>query len=347
MGDKYSKLKVAAVQAAPVFLDREGSLNKAVDLIEEAAENGANLVVFPEGFIPTHPVWFHFHAGTSGIATKLSEKLFENSVEIPGPEIDILAEAAAKNQVYIIMGVCEKLPETTGTMYNTQIVIGPDGDLIGKRQKLMPTVGERFVHKGGSGASLKTFSSEYGPISAMMCSENSNPLAIFTLIAEGTRIHGMSWPNHWGTMSPPMRKYVSIASLNFAQMAKSFVISACSTVSERMVEMMELSATEKEFLEKPEMSGGSMIVDPGAKIIAGPMDNKEGIIYADIDLTECIEHKLHHDFAGHYNREDIFQLKINRGTPQFLEEINFPEKEKENEKIEDNIEKIDLESKED
>jgi len=144
-----------------------------------------------------------------------------------------------------------------------------------------------------------------------------------------------------------MRKYVSIASLNFAQMAKSFVISACSTVSERMVEMMELSATEKEFLEKPEMSGGSMIVDPGAKIIAGPMDNKEGIIYADIDLTECIEHKLHHDFAGHYNREDIFQLKINRGTPQFLEEINFPEKEKENEKIEDNIEKIDLESKED
>ncbi|MGM0437923.1 MAG: carbon-nitrogen hydrolase family protein [Bacillota bacterium] len=321
MGDKYPKLKVAAVQAAPVFLDREASLEKACDLIEEAAENGANLVVFPEGFIPTHPVWFHFKAGTSALATKLSKKLFKNSVEIPGKEIDRLCETALENEIYVMMGICEKLPETTGTMYNSQVIIGADGKLIGKRQKIMPTVGERFVHKGGSGASLKTFKTEFGPVSAMMCSENSNPLAIFTLIAEGTRIHGMSWPNHWGKMSPPMRKYVSIASLNFAQMAKAFVISACSIVSDRMLEMMELSPAEKEFLQKPEMSGGSMIVDPGANIIAGPMGNEEGIIYADIDLEECVEHKLHHDFAGHYNREDIFQLKINRETPKFLEEV--------------------------
>jgi len=175
MGDKYPKLKVAAVQAVPVFLDREASVEKSCDLIKEAAKNGANLVVFPEGFIPTHPVWYHFHACTGMIVSSLSIELFKNSVEVPSVDVEKLCRTAAENNIYIIMGICEKLPGTTGTMYNSQIIIGSNGKLIGKRQKIMPTVGERIVHKGGSGVNIAAFKTEFGPISALICSENSNP----------------------------------------------------------------------------------------------------------------------------------------------------------------------------
>jgi aliphatic nitrilase len=155
-----------------------------------------------------------------------------------------------------------------------------------------------------------------------MCSENSNPLAVFALAAEGTRIHAMSWPNHWGKLSKPMRKYVEIASLNFAQVAKAYVISACSTVDDEMIEKMKLTEDEKELLKNPEITGGSMIVSPDTEIIAGPMKNEEGILYADIDLEECIVHKLHHDFSGHYNRPDIFSLYMNKANPQLYYKIN-------------------------
>lgn len=316
MPDKYPKLKVAAVQAAPVFLDREASTTKACNLIREAGENGAKIIVFPEGFIPSHPVWYHFHPGTGAIATGLSVELFKNSVEIPSLEIDALCKAAKDADAYVIMGICEKLPNTTGTMYNTQVYISPDGRYIGKHQKIMPTVGERFVHKGGNGDTFGTFETEYGPVSALMCSENSNPLAVFALTAEGTRIHGMAWPNHWGKMSKPMRKYVEIASKNFAQVSKAYVISACSTVNEEMIERMQIAEDEKELLRNPEISGGSMIIAPDAEIIAGPMSNEEGILYADIDLEQCVVHKLHHDFSGNYNRPDIFSLNINKDNPQ-------------------------------
>lgn len=325
MPDKFSKLKVAAVQAAPVFLNREASTEKACKLIREAGKNGAKIIVFPEGFIPTHPVWYHFHPGTGKIATGLSVELFKNSVEIPSAEIDELCKAASDAESYVIMGICEKLPKTTGTMYNTQVYIGPDGKYIGKHQKIMPTVGERFVHKGGNGDTFGTFDTEYGPISALMCSENSNPLAVFALTAEGTRIHGAAWPNHWGKMIKSMKKYVEIASLNFAQVSKAFVISACSTVDEDMIEKMQLAEDEKELLRKPEVSGGSMIVSPDAEIIAGPMSNEEGILYADIDLEQCVVHKLHHDFSGNYNRPDIFNLFINKDNPQLYYKVGRKE----------------------
>ena len=145
MGDSYGAVKVAAVQAASVFLDREGSTGKACRLIREAGKNGARVIGFPEGFIPAHPVWFHFHPATGEVATRLSVELFKNAVEIPGPEINELQRAAADAGSYVVVGVCEKLPNTTGTLYNSLVFLGPDGALLGKRRKLMPTVGERLV----------------------------------------------------------------------------------------------------------------------------------------------------------------------------------------------------------
>jgi nitrilase len=194
MGDAYPVVKVAAVQAASMFLDRESSTEKACSLIREAGRNGARVIGFPEGFIPAHPVWYHHHAATGALANRLAAELFKNSVEIPGPHIDALAQAARDANAYVVIGVCEKLPNTMGTMFNTQVYLAPDGTLVGKHQKIMPTVGERLVHMGGFGDTFGAFATEFGPMSSLICGENSNPLAIFALTAEGTRIHVMSWP---------------------------------------------------------------------------------------------------------------------------------------------------------
>ena len=316
MGDKYPVVKVAAVQAASVFLDREKSTEKACRLIHEAGQKGARVIGFPEGFIPAHPVWYHHHVATGRVANELAVLLFANAVEILGPEIDALCASARDANAYVVMGVCEKLPQTIGTMFNTQVYIGPDGRVIGKHQKLVPTVGERLVHMGGFGDTFGAFQTEFGPMSALICGENSNPLAVFALTAEGTRIHVMSWPNHFPTSGDPMRNRVSVDSQAFAQMSKAFVVSACGTVDENMIEVLRAGPEAEKFLRSPDCCGGSVIVAPNSRIIAGPMGAEEGILYADCNIELGVQMKLRHDFAGHYNRPDVFHLQINRSLPK-------------------------------
>jgi len=326
MGDQYPVVKVAAVQAASVFLEREGSTEKACRLIREAGRNGARVVAFPEGFIPAHPVWYHHHAATGATANKFATELFKNSVEIPGPEIDALRAAARDADAYVVMGVCEKVPKTIGSMFNSQVFIGPGGDLIGKHQKIMPTVGERLVHMGGFGDTFGAFQTEFGPMSALICGENSNPLAIFALTAEGTRIHVMSWPNHFPTSGDPMKNRVTVDSQAFAQMSKAWVISACGTVDEDMIRKLEAGPEGERFLRNPECCGGSVIVAPNSRIVAGPLGADEGILYADCDIEIGVRMKLRHDFAGHYNRPDIFQLSVNRAAPRIYTVHTVPDR---------------------
>src|SRR5215467_14459673 len=316
MGDTYGVVKVAAVQAASVFLDREGSTEKACRLIRQAGRNGARVIGFPEGFIPAHPVWYHHHSATGAISNRLATELFKNAVEVPGPETAALGEAARDANAYVVMGVCEKIPNTLGTMFNSQLYFGPDGTLLGKHQKIMPTVGERLVHTGGFGDTFGAFATEFGPMSGLICGENSNPLAVFALTAEGTRIHVMSWPNHFPVSGDLLRDRVAIDARAFAQMSKAFVIAACGTVDEAMIGMLQGGPDAEKFLRDPDCSGGSCIVAPNSRIIAGPMGNEEGILYADCDLDIGIQMKLRHDFAGHYNRPDIFRLHINRAAPK-------------------------------
>jgi nitrilase len=319
MGDEYPTIKAAAVQAASVFLDREASTEKACQLIREAGAGGARIVGFPEGFIPAHPIWFHFHPGTGPIGTGLSVELFKNAVEIPGPQIDRLRRAAEEARVYAVVGVCEKQPNTIGTLHNTQVFIGPDGSYLGKHQKLMPTVGERLVHAGGNGDTLGAFQTDFGPATGLICGENSNPLAVFTMVAQHSRVHVMSWPNHFPTVGAPLRERVRIDSQAFAQMTKAFVISACGTVDEAMIDKLELTPEDAAKVRDEEFCGGSMVVAPDSTVIAGPMGAEEGVLYADLDLELGVKMKLRHDFAGHYNRPDIFQLHVNGTAPRLLE----------------------------
>ena len=325
MGDSYGTVKVAAVQAASVFLDREGSTEKACRLIREAGEGGARVIGFPEGFIPAHPVWYHHHAATGAHRQQARGRAVQEFGRDSRAARPTRWRGGARRQ-----RLCgdrrlrEDAQHHRHDVQHASSISGRTAALIRKHQKIMPTVGERLVHMGGYGDTFGAFPSEFGPMSGLICGENSNPLAVFALIAEGTRIHVMSWPNHFPTSGDPLRNRVAIDSQAFAQMSKAFVISACGTVDERMIEMLQAGPEGEKFLRDPNCCGGSLIVDPLSRIIAGPMGAEEGILYADCNLELGIQMKLRHDFAGHYNRPDIFQLHINRAAPQLYRVHNDP-----------------------
>ena len=317
MGDSYETIRVAAVQAASVFLDRQATILKACRLIREAGQQGARVIVFPEGFVPAHPIWYQYHLPGRKFAMDMSVRLFKNAVEVPGPEISLVCDAAREAHAYIVLGVCEKRPNSLGTLYNTQVFIGPDG-YIGKHQKLVPTITERLVHSPGAAETFGAFQTDFGPASALICGENSNPLAVFALAAEGTRVHSMSWPATFGVGGQAIQSRVVGATQAFAQMTKAFVISACATIDVATIEALNVSDEDEEFLRKPTSCGGSVIVAPNAEILAGPMGNEEGILFADLDLELGIRMKFMSDITGHYNRPDIFQLTVNKSTPKLF-----------------------------
>ncbi len=320
MGDVYPKIRVAVVQAAPAFLNREASAEKAIAFIEEAGQRAVDLLAFPEGFIPAHPVWYHFHPATGKESLTMATELFKNSVEVPGPIVDALCVAARQAGVNVVIGVCEKQPATTGTMYNSQLFIGRDGQLLGKHQKLTPTVGERLVHAGGYGDTLRAFQTDVGRVSGLICGENSNPLAIFALAAQGAQIHVASWPSHFSRNEHCMVDAVTFATRSLSYKCSCFVLNACATISDEMRERLPYTEEDRAFLDNAENGGGSSIIGANSMVLAGPMSGaEEGLLVADIDLEDCIRAKLVHDYSGHYNRPDVFTLTVNTAVPVYLQ----------------------------
>ena len=248
MGDVYGAVKVAAVQAASVFLDREGSTEKACRLIREAGQQRR-----PRDRLPGR-----LHPGASGLVPppfrdrRDLQPARHRAVQELGRDSrpgDRSARRRRARRQRLCRGrrLREDARTPSGPCSTRQIYFGPDGTLIGKHQKIMPTVGERLVHMGGFGDTFGAFQTEFGPMSALICGENSNPLAVFALTAEGTRIHVMSWPNHFPISGDPLRNRVAIDAQAFAQMSKAFVISACGTVDERMIEMLKAGPEAREI----------------------------------------------------------------------------------------------------
>lgn len=312
MGDEYERLRVAVVQAAPVFLDREATTAKACRLIREAAETGARVIGFPEGFIPGHPLWYHFHPATAPTSGAMAARLFANAVEIPSPTTEALCTAARETGTWVVMGLCERRAHTSGTLFNAQLFIGPDGEILGKHQKLTPTVGERLVHMGGDASTLRAFATGFGRIAGLICGESFNPLAVFALIAEYPQIIVVSWPNRFPSrgMSCPERSLLAGRALALA--AKAFVLNCCGAMTDEMRELLVYREEDRETLWDQQASGGSSIAGPSGAVIAGPMGAEEGVLWADIDLSQCVAEKIRHDYAGHYNRPDVFHLTIRR-----------------------------------
>lgn len=316
VADHFGVVKAAAVQASSVLLDREASTQKACELIREAGANGAEFVVFPEGFLPGHPSWFHFHPATSRLAHDLNVELFKNAVIAPGPETEQLARAAGDAGAYVVIGVCERPSATSGSMFNTQLYFSPDGRYLGKHQKLMPTVGERIVHAYGWGDTLGCFETGFGPASSLVCGENSNPLAMFALIAGGTRVHAMSWPPHFmlaGKGTPDMPDTALVTARAFALSSKAFVVSASGVVDDDYFRKLEVPDALAARLRTGEGQGGSVIVAPSTEVIGGPLEGGvEGIVYAEMDMDLWVRLKLIQDFSGHYNRPEILRLQVDR-----------------------------------
>ena len=313
MGDAYPTLRLAAAQAAPVFLDREATIDKACRVIHEAGSNGADVVGFPEGYVPAHPLWFHFHAATSTHAMALSEALFANAVVVPSPATDELCRAARSAGTYVVIGICEKTSTSMGTMYNSLLVIDRDGAIAGVRRKIVPTVGERIVHTAGSGDSVRVFPTDFGAISGLMCGENSNPLLTYSMQALGARVHVASWPSFFNA-AVDMQSIADVAGRAIAYQNSSYVLSVVGAVAEEMLERLPLTDADRGHIRASAERGGTAIYAPGGRIAAGPLGGGEEILYADADLARIVPRKIIHDYAGDYNRFDIFELTVHADT---------------------------------
>lgn len=318
MKNNLPTFKAASVQASPIFLDAAATVKKAASLIQEAASNGAKLVVFPEVFVPGYPYWNWFTDPVTGSAW--FEKLIKASIFVPGPEIQTVCAAAAANNTYVVIGVNERAPHSLGTLYNTLVFIDPNGDIIGKHRKLVPTWAEKLTWTGGDGSSVTVYDTDIGPLGGLACGENTNPLARFSLLAQGELVHTASYISL--PVAPAdynMAEAIKLRSQTHSFEGKVFTIVSTSTISEEMItEMEKIKPDVREAMQRPS-SAYSGVIGPDGRAISEIIDD-EGIVYADIDLSKCIQPKQMHDIVGHYNRFDVFNLTLNQ-TKQFP--INF------------------------
>ena len=315
--------KAATVQASPIYLNAELTVRKACDLIKEAARNGARLVAFPEVFIPAYPYWSWIMSPTEGSA--FFERLYHNSIDIDGSEVQILCQAAKLNDCYIVIGLNERGPKKTGTLYNTNITISPSGEILGRHRKLVPTWAEKLTWSGGDGSTLTVHDTDIGMLGTLACGENTNPLARFTLMAQGEQVH---IANYIGLPTAPkdynMAEAIKLRGMTHSFEGKIFTIISCSTVSEEIILEMEKFVPNARELLTRKNGAFSGVIDPNGNLIGEGLIDDEGIVYAEIDLNRCIQPKQMHDILGHYNRFDIFDLKVNRAvqTPfTFVNEV--------------------------
>ena len=313
MSDAYPKFKVAAVQAEPVVLDREATVQKACSLIEEAGRNGAKIIALPEGFIPGHPEWFYFYPPGEAMA-KFYREFFKNSVEVPSPTTEQLAKAARRADAYVAIGINERVPGTMGSLYNSLLFLDPDGKVLGVHRKLVPTTTERLVHGPGDGSTLKVYPTRYGELGGLLCGENTNSLARFTLLAQGEKIHTAHWPSYPTKYNRAGLEGVDIRIRYHAYEGKVFVISSSAIFGQDSFGKLCVTEGSRSLAI---MGGGvSGIIDPYGKYIGGPLRDEEGIVYADVDLELMIDAKALHDVVGHYNRFDILSILYRRRTPK-------------------------------
>jgi aliphatic nitrilase len=210
------------------------------------------------------------------------------------------------------MGINEKEANSYGTLYNTLLFFGADGELLGKRRKLVPTVHERLVHQGGDGSTLDVFDTAFGGLSGLICGENANPLAKFTLLAKGEIIHVAAWPAFPLTDQSGVRGSIDIRCQGHAYEGKVFVLSSTGVFTEAMKDAMELDEVARQQITGD--GAHSSIINPQGQFLIGPEVPGETVLCADLDIEEVVAGKYLHDIIGHYNRFDVFTLKVNRST---------------------------------
>ena len=301
--------KAAAVQAAPVFLDPDATIDKAVALIGEAARAGARLVVFPEVFVPGYPYWNWITDPVSGSAW--FERLVKASIFVPGPEIRAIRAAARAHDVFVVIGVNERVEHSLGVLHNTLVTIGPDGAILNRHRKLVPTWAEKLTWTGGDGSSLRVVPTRIGNLGALACGENTNTLARFALLAQGENVHAASYISL--PVAPKdydMAEAIKLRTAAHAFEGKVFCVVATSTISDEIIRAMEAVRPDARELLERRSSAYSGIVGPDGRAVGDELIDDEGIAYGEIDLNRCIQPKQMHDIVGHYNRFDVFELSV-------------------------------------
>ena len=296
------RVRVAVVQAGSIPFDTNACVDKAVSLVREAGGNGARVVVFPEAFIAGYPKGLSYGLVVGARDPRGREEFrlyLESAIEVPGPETVRLGEAAAAAGAYLVIGVIER---ERGTCYCTVLFFGPDGALLGKHRKLMPTALERMIWGFGDGSTLTVVESPYGRIGSVICWENYMPMLRMAMYAKNVALYCAPTADDRDTWIPSMR--------HVALEGRCFVLTACQFLRRR-----DFPDTVRVSLgDAPDavlMRGGSAIIDPLGRVLAGPHFDGETILTADLDLDEIGRGKFDFDVVGHYSRPDVFQLVVN------------------------------------
>jgi predicted amidohydrolase len=303
-------VRVVAVQAAPVFLDLEATLGRLEDWTRRAADAGAKVIAFPETWLPGYPAWIDSspeaaiwgHAG----AKVLFQRLMENAVEVPGPATERVAAAAREAGAALVVGVHER---SGRTLYNALLIFGPDGTLLNHHRKLVPTYTERLVWGHGDGHGLRAVSADGVKLGGLVCWEHWMPLARQVMHDAGEQIHVALWPG--------VQEMHQVASRHYAFEGRCFVIAVGSIlrVSDMPPELpvLEEYATSAKGLM---IAGGSAVIAPNGRYLAGPVYDEETLVIADCDLGEITREAMTLDVSGHYSRRDVLDLVVRPCPPR-------------------------------
>jgi nitrilase len=297
-------VKVACVQAEPVILDREATVDKLVRLVAETAGEGASLVVFPETFVSVYPssAWAKALAGWSDERAKEAFARFaEQAVSVPGEAADRIGEAAREHGVWVVTGVTEVDPERPGTLYNSLLYHAPDGRLALRHRKLVPTNHERLVWGPGDGRGLRAIETPLGRMGGLICWENYMPLARFSLYESGIEIYVASTADDGDAWQATLQ--------HIALESRAFVIAPCHF---QRAGSYPDDFPLRSLLEGRDLlgRGGSAILAPDGSYLAGPLYGEEGILYAELDPDVLLQARQRFDPAGHYHRPDVLGLTV-------------------------------------
>lgn len=296
------KVKVGVVQDSPVFFDKAKTLNKIEALVSKYAQDGCNLLVFPESFIPGYPRGFSFGAKV-GSRTDEGRKLYQeyrdNSVDLESDDLKFLEKIAKANNTYLVIGATEKVDET-GSLFCSMIYISPEKGLLGVHRKIKPTGSERLIWGEAAGESLTTFQTKVGKLGGLICWENYMPLARMAMFQKGVEIYIAPTADSRETWLSTMR--------HIALEGRCFVLGCNQYFTKSMYPEKYQSLLDGEPEEI--CPGGSVIISPMGKVLAGPLLNESGVLIAELELDEIAQSKFDFDVIGHYARNDIFEFRV-------------------------------------
>ena len=321
--EHLTKFKAAVIQASPVFLDTAATIEKACSIIREVSRSGAQVVAFPEVFISGYPYWSWVQNPIE--ASGWFEKLYHSAIYIDGEELEKLQQVASENDINVIIGCNEKTHYSHGTIFNTNLIISNKGELLGAHRKLVPTWAEKLSWAGGDGSSLKVYNTNIGPLGTLACGENTNSLARYTLLAQGELVHVANYISL--PVSPQdynMADAIKIRAAAHSFEGKIFTLVSCSVITEEIIQLFESYGPDIREKFERKNSAFTGVIGPNGDNLVTPLIDDEGIVYADIDLDKCIQPKQMHDILGHYNRFDIFDLRVNIKKNQHITTIEEP-----------------------